>query len=526
MTLDPRPAALLLDFGGVIVSTTKRTDGPRAAAAHTAAILRRGGIEIPEPDLERSIVAGLTALKHWKHASSRRLAPRELSHREIVGDFLATDLPARARHLLVAESSELLDAFATLLSDHRVRPGIRDVLDAADRAGVGLGIVSNAHSGRSHRRILAELGLEGRFAVQVYSDEVGIRKPHPAMLERAATALGVPVERCWYVGDTMDRDVVAGRRAGVGRMIVTRDKHTDTPPFPVAASPDVILDSPAGLARLLDAVLAGGTFAASGGPASASAPQRQGALFIDHGGVISQSRPDPAALRAFGAHLARLLTSPGTPVSVDDALGLIERASHARRAVKAGRPTEVTPTEFWGDHVGSLVDARGREVLLAEAHDLMYRYGLAKSVRRMREGVPELLRHCRATGRMVVVVSNTLSGRAVRQVCADHGITDLIGAFVCSDEVGFRKPDPRILAEALAVSDADPDRSWFYGDKPGKDARAAVDAGITHRVLVRGGSTPDPALDDAVADGSATAVVDSAHDLLDLMRVEDSLLAS
>lgn len=82
-------------------------------------------------------------------------------------------------------------------------------------------MVSNAHSGRSHRTLLREAGLEDHFGVQVYSDEVGIRKPHPEMIALAARALGTVPERCWYVGDTQDRDVVAGRRAGVAAVLLT-----------------------------------------------------------------------------------------------------------------------------------------------------------------------------------------------------------------------------------------------------------------------------------------------------------------
>ncbi|WP_438455022.1 HAD family hydrolase, partial [Staphylococcus epidermidis] len=88
--------------------------------------------------------------------------------------------------------------------------------------------------------ILAELGLAEAFGVQIYSDEAGIRKPHPQMLCRAAEALGADLAESWYVGDTLDRDVVAGRRAGVGAVILTRSQHTDEPPFPVESQPEAV----------------------------------------------------------------------------------------------------------------------------------------------------------------------------------------------------------------------------------------------------------------------------------------------
>lgn len=519
MTIPAPPRALLLDFGGVIVTTAKREDGVGDAARHLDAVLRRGGLELDDDRIERSLRAGLTALKHWKHASSRRRHPREMSHREVVGDFLAADLPERARAVLTAEAGEILDALNTLISDHRVRPGIEELLDAAATASIPVGVVSNAHAGRSHRRILAERGLADRIAVQVYSDEVGVRKPNPAILELAADALGVPLAESWYVGDTMDRDVVAGRRAGVGLVAVTRDKHTDSPPFAVSERPDALYDTPEGVASLLARALAGGTgTGAAHAPGSADTAPPRGALFIDHGGVISASEPDPAGMRALAAHLARLLSTPSRPFAADRALDVMREAAGQRSAAKRAGVREIAPAEFWGDLVGGLLDPRAAALLRAESADLMHRYGRAKSRRSVREGIPALLRACRESGLTVVVVSNTLSGRAVRDVCAEHGLTDLIAAYVCSDEVGIRKPDRRILDEAIVAAGASPALSWFYGDKPGKDAAVALEAGVRHRIIVRGGSTPDAEIDVALADGLATGAVDDAHELVAQIR--------
>ncbi|MDN4474709.1 HAD family hydrolase [Demequina sp. SYSU T00192] len=515
----PRPRALLLDFGGVIVTTAKRGTGLDDAAALAAGMLDRGLVPVPVGDVRRSLEAGLTALTHWKHASSRRLEPRELAPREIVGDFLAAELPARSRALLVAESSELLDALQTLISDHHLRPGVRRLLQLARSRAIPVGIVSNAHSGRSHRRILAELGLADAFAVQVYSDEVGMRKPNPGMLELAAAATGVAPEHCWYVGDTFDRDVVAARRAGIGAAIVTRDKHTDHPPFAVAQRPDAVFDTPAELADAFEAALAAPADEVDEAPAASSprAPRR-GALLIDHGGVISASHPDVDALLALGEHLSRLLSTAEAPLSADEAATMIRVARERRAERKGGSLAETTPFEFWVECFGADLDDRARAVLTAEAVDLMHRYGRAKSRRTLRAGVAEAMERARDLGMPIVVVSNTLSGRAVRDACAAHGLAPLIGAYVCSDEHGVRKPHVGIVEEALRIADADPASSWFYGDKPHADAEAALAAGIGRRVMVRGGAVVDDVLDSALAAGKATDVVDDANGLLALLR--------
>ncbi len=540
------PDALLLDFGGVVFETEKVPGGRRVLAADLAARLTRAGVGVDPDALHRSLDAGLVALKHWKHAQSRRLEPRELAPREIVGDFLAPDLTPSARALLVAEASDVLLALTTTLSQHRLRPGVRDLLDLADAHGIPVGIVSNAHSGRSHRALLAAHGLEDRFGVQCYSDEVGIRKPHPGIIRLAADALGTTPERCWYVGDTQDRDVVAGRRAGVGAVVLTRSHHTDDPPFPVAARADAVFDTPEGVVDALAGAVSDRT---AGTPraatADASAPARPApgrrALLVDHGGVVSDSRDDPAALRRFATWLSGLLTRgtarPDGDVvrpDVDTVLSLIGHARAEHRSWKAaavrryadgrGPLPEADPVVFWRDWFGGSLHARQRAVLTAEAHDVMARYGRAKSRRTLRPGVRDLLERCRADGTPVVVVSNTVSGRAVRAECAAHGIAELIGAFVCSDEVGVRKPDPALVREALTVADADPGATWFVGDKPENDCVAARAAGVAHRVLVRGGSTDDAALDAALASGLATAVVTDPGDVVALLAASEAVL--
>jgi len=514
------PRALLLDFGGVIFQTRKRIEGRDDVAASIVARAARAGHRIDVATVRASLDAALTALGHWKHASSRRLEPREMTHREVVGDFIAADLPARIRALLVAEAGEVLEDMNVLISDHEVRPGIPELLALAQERGIPLGIVSNAHSGRSHRRLLATHGLAGAFAVQVYSDEVGMRKPHPRMIELASAALGVSPADAWYVGDTQDRDVVAGRRAGVGAVVLTASKHTDNPPFGVADTADAVFPTPEGLYEALRAAEA--PLAAAPAPAAAPRGERT-ALLIDHGGVISSSTPDDALLDAFCADLARLLDGDDERVDAARARDLIAagRARHrefkARERVSPEGIREMDATTFWRDLVGDGLSPRARAVLEAEAHDLMFRYGRAKSRRTLRTGIRSLLEQCAADGTTVVVVSNTISGRAVRAECAAHGIDHLIASYVCSDENGYRKPDRRIVDEAVLIADAAPARTWFFGDKPENDAAAAQTLDVARRVLVRGGSTDDDALDAALASGLATDVVDTASDLADLM---------
>jgi FMN phosphatase YigB (HAD superfamily) len=88
-------------------------------------------------------------------------------------------------------------------------------------------VVSNTLYGSVHRDFLEKAGLGDRFAVQIYSDETGVRKPNPELVLRAARALGVGPEQCWFVGDTWSRDVRAARRARVGVAVLMRSARTE-----------------------------------------------------------------------------------------------------------------------------------------------------------------------------------------------------------------------------------------------------------------------------------------------------------
>ncbi|MFJ4109538.1 HAD family hydrolase [Oerskovia enterophila] len=536
--LGVRPDALLLDFGGVIFQTAKRPEGYGELATHLSEVLGRAGHRFSPETLEPVLRGGVKALKDWKNSSSRRLAPLELDHRTIWHDFLASPLPLAAREVLAGSAGTLLARLTATLSEHTVRPGIPELLATADELGVPVGIVSNAHSGRAHRSLLAAHGLDEAFGVQVYSDEVGLRKPHPGIIAMAARALRTTPERTWYVGDTLDRDVVAGRRAGVGAVILTRH-HSDVPPYPVTDTADAVLDTPEGIGDLLRAAdrpatpLAVSASAVLGGPEAPVSAGRPSALLLDHGGVVVTSVPDDAARLAFARHLSQRLAVAGHDLSPEEAAGAVAGARVRHRAWKdrhegapAGRAAglvedveEIDATTFWVDLVGPALAHLGDGIedwLRAEAHALVLEYARSKSVATLRPGVRDVLEAARAGGVPVAIVSNTVCGRAVREELEAFGIDHLVGVHVYSDELGYRKPDPVTARTALTALDADPRAAWFVGDKPHRDVLAARGAGVGTVVLVRGGSSNDATLDSA--DGAFTPdhVIDEVGDLLAL----------
>lgn len=533
-TLRSRPAALLLDFGGVVFATAKRPNGVMAAATDLHHVLTRAGHHVTPERLAASLTAGLAALAHWKHAMSRTLAPTELTHRQVWENFLLADLDVAVRATAAGDAEALLCTLNRTLNDHIVRPGIRQLLETARDLAVPVGIVSNAHSGRAHRGLLLEHDLEHLIAVQLYSDEVGIRKPNPGLIRMAAVALSTTPEQCWYVGDTQDRDVVAARRAGVGAVLLTESKHTRHPPFAVHERADAVLATPEGLDLLLSAAIHQPTSPTSPADAAVTTtrrpPRRPAALLLDQGGVLTSSAKQPDVADALAENISARLVAAGHAVESDElreALGDARRAYQDRKdctEAKADATTiipEVSPREFWGELVGARFDAGVRAWLTAEASELMFAYAATKSSVRLRDGVPELLEWCRRVGLPIGIVSNTLSGRNARQRLADHGVGHLIGAHAYSDEVGRRKPDPALVWAATDALGVDPGDCWFVGDKPWRDVVAGRAAGVGTVVVVRDGSPTAERLETSLTDP------DLAPDLLldDIRAVHRALTA-
>jgi putative hydrolase of the HAD superfamily len=90
------------------------------------------------------------------------------------------------------------------------------LLETLRDRGLKLGLVSNAFDpGWLLHRDLEQMGIEERLDFSVFSSEVGTRKPHPAIFERALDALGVEPERSLFVGDRLYEDVRGASEVGM-----------------------------------------------------------------------------------------------------------------------------------------------------------------------------------------------------------------------------------------------------------------------------------------------------------------------
>jgi len=105
------------------------------------------------------------------------------------------------------------------------------LLESLRAQGLRLGLVSNAFDpGWLLHHDLEQMGLEERLDFSVFSSEVGVRKPHPAIFERALEALEVEPERALFVGDRLYEDVRGAAEVGmttVQALWFRADEHPD-----------------------------------------------------------------------------------------------------------------------------------------------------------------------------------------------------------------------------------------------------------------------------------------------------------
>jgi len=95
--------------------------------------------------------------------------------------------------------------------------GALDVLRLLSSHGFALGLVCNTGRtpGKMLRLILERLGLARYLGALSFSDEVGLRKPHPEIFHRTLTALGVLPAEAAHVGDDPATDVAGARAVGM-----------------------------------------------------------------------------------------------------------------------------------------------------------------------------------------------------------------------------------------------------------------------------------------------------------------------
>jgi putative hydrolase of the HAD superfamily len=186
-------------------------------------------------DEERTHAAFTAAWKLHAQAWHRRVVfagPEILQHTlQLLGVPLSASERAR---LLTRLEDEVLEREVVAIT------GARELLGELRAAGIRTALICDTGftPGRIVRQLLARAGLLRWLEVTIFSEEIGVPKPHERAFHSALSALGSRAAGALHVGD-LRRSDVAGARA-VGMATVRFRGHNDDCDTSAQASAGVI----------------------------------------------------------------------------------------------------------------------------------------------------------------------------------------------------------------------------------------------------------------------------------------------
>jgi HAD superfamily hydrolase (TIGR01509 family) len=146
-----------------------------------SAALKKGAVRARWRSRRQAAGAGVPAAAGAWGPGSRNIA-----YEQVIGRLLGVDDR---------------DLVARALADLRPRPEIVDLVSHARTAGVRAAALSNSW-GTGGCDPYDGYGLDDLFDAVVISDQVGLRKPDPAIYLLTAAKIGVPAADCIFVDDT------------------------------------------------------------------------------------------------------------------------------------------------------------------------------------------------------------------------------------------------------------------------------------------------------------------------------------
>ncbi len=211
---------VLFDIGGTLIQQLHSTERTILYSIYVKHLLSEHGINVTESDsaFYERLRANAEVYKHLGETTFK-----ELDQRVIWKDYILKDYPITSESMgQIAEN--LCFTFDYIRKDNRPRPNLRETLEQLRNMGMKMGIITNTMSKAFADHILREFGGSDYFPIIVKSCEFGTRKPHPSIFEHTMNLIGSTRETTCYVGDTISRDVLGSRNAGLAMVIKIGNK--------------------------------------------------------------------------------------------------------------------------------------------------------------------------------------------------------------------------------------------------------------------------------------------------------------
>jgi putative hydrolase of the HAD superfamily len=175
--------------------------------------------------------AAAFAVRNVRHSRSFWRVREEIRRIRPIGSFRQrqAELFAASSGMGIEEARSWIDRKIYqewVRSFHSIEPcpGLREALDQIERRGCALAVLSDFPVVEK----LGYLGLSGRFAVAMCSEESEYLKPNPEPFALLARRLGLPPAEILFVGDSYDYDIVGAHGAGFVAAHILRRPRSDS----------------------------------------------------------------------------------------------------------------------------------------------------------------------------------------------------------------------------------------------------------------------------------------------------------
>ncbi len=131
-----------------------------------------------------------------------------------------------------------------------VIPGAEECLQTLKDRGYKLGLISNTGRtpGKVLREMLRKIGLSHYFEQLTFSNEIGLRKPHPAPFIHTLKILSARASEAVHIGDQLRSDIYGAKNAGMKAILYKPLSKLEA----VNVEPDEVVDSLTSVAEIIE----------------------------------------------------------------------------------------------------------------------------------------------------------------------------------------------------------------------------------------------------------------------------------
>jgi putative hydrolase of the HAD superfamily len=238
--------AVLFDFGHTLVDFHRTQEALHTAYEQIRARIEAvATMEVPELlDLVERVAGGVDRMvaESYERGRMEEVDQAELFREALRG--IGFDLPDDVvRHIVHLDHS----AYSNSIT---VEPEVLATLGRLRDAGYRMGLVSNVSLlPELMRADLERLGLAPLLQATVFSSEVGVRKPDPAIFHEALRRLGTGPAETVFVGDRLLDDVSGAQAVGMRAVLTRQFRKEEDDRFRPDAVIEHLRELPAVLAR-------------------------------------------------------------------------------------------------------------------------------------------------------------------------------------------------------------------------------------------------------------------------------------